>query len=458
MKNDNELKNNYNSNDYISDEIKFFLINLIEISFDPIFLVGGAIRDFILENTIVDYDFILKSNPLPTVKAAQKICGGTYFCLDEKLQIYRLVPSKNFLKKSKINIHFDFAMLSEKNITEDLLKRDFTINSIALKLVHFLQDKKSILSNLIDPTKGLNDISNQVIKINSQNSFIDDPLRLLRLFRLKSQLNFKIDKETLFYAKKYSNLISLSAPERRTDEIFKIFETNNSHKIFSEMNDAFILSRIFDNTPEYEKMKKNRFVFNDKNQPNVDAVLSEIFIEISESTENFRKIIIKNRLSNIRSFKSLVKFVALCQIYNIPFAPDHRRIFLINNNEFNTLIKAKKFTDLYINNNNKEYSIEMIKCFYTWDKMYIEIAFISAFLISKRTNDLQLLFCEIIGKFNSFKFCKKNFSGKDLKKFGINSGPLMGELLLKIWSLCINKKITQKKEIDFIAEDLTSKN
>jgi len=80
-----------------------------------------------------------------------------------------------------------------------LLSRDLTINSIAIELnfeIINIIDKKFEKKFLIDYSNGFENIKDKIIKINSKNVIIDDPLRLLRIFRFSSKYNFKIENET----------------------------------------------------------------------------------------------------------------------------------------------------------------------------------------------------------------------------------------------------------------------
>lgn len=140
-----------------------------------LYLVGGAIRDCLLSRDFVDYDFIYMKGDEPLVLQVARILNKQPFLMGndqkQKLPTYRIV---------KDQLTFDFTLLSGESVQEDLARRDFTMNSIALSLLE---------RSLIDPFDGINDIDKRIIRMVSCENLLDDPLRMLRAIRYLSVLD-----------------------------------------------------------------------------------------------------------------------------------------------------------------------------------------------------------------------------------------------------------------------------
>ncbi|MBW1973769.1 MAG: CCA tRNA nucleotidyltransferase [Deltaproteobacteria bacterium] len=199
------------------------------------YLVGGAVRDLFLNRNVVDFDIALETDPKQVSRHIADKTNGSFVELDKENGIYRVALKDIFL---------DFSFLKGKTIKEDLLKRDFTINSIAIKL----NDEDLI----IDPLKGIDDLKKRIIRQNLKTSFLEDPLRILRAFRFSAVLDFDIENQTLKQIKKDVPLLTNVAMERIIKELFLILETPNSYRFILLMDKTEVLSQLF---PIIEKMK-----------------------------------------------------------------------------------------------------------------------------------------------------------------------------------------------------------
>ena len=193
--------------------IKFHNLNFIfEYLPEGSYLVGGYIRDIILEREPekVDVDIVVPFNAIQIGKKIANNIGSKFVILDEKREVIRI-----FLN----NIYIDIANQVSSTIKGDLCSRDFSINSIS-----FLLDKKC----LYDPLNGLADLELSLLRTNSENNLLDDPLRILRCFRFVSELNFKIDPNLITFIKKNKDKLYLVAKERINNEIQKIVNGANA--------------------------------------------------------------------------------------------------------------------------------------------------------------------------------------------------------------------------------------
>jgi len=213
-----------------------------------LYLVGGALRDLILkrkkENP--DFDFCLKKGSLNFCRRLSKELRAAFIVLDKEHAACRLVKRIG----DKL-CTFDFADFRASALEKDLLRRDFTINALALELENVFSGK-DLSALIIDPYSGKDDLGRKIIRVTGKNSFRDDPLRILRAFSFSCMLDFNLDKETLRLAKKEKNRISLVSSERIREELFKIFDSSAAYASLVILDKLKILEIIF---PEIKPMR-----------------------------------------------------------------------------------------------------------------------------------------------------------------------------------------------------------
>ncbi|OGZ04307.1 MAG: hypothetical protein A2604_00875 [Candidatus Liptonbacteria bacterium RIFOXYD1_FULL_36_11] len=204
------------------------------------FLVGGCVRDLILNREPKDWDITTNARPEETQKifssppSETPTKGGATFETFYENQ-FGTVGIKTSSENPKLKIveittyriegkytdqrHPDEIKFA-KTIEEDLSRRDFTINAIAMS-------GASLKSSLVDPFGGENDLKNKIIRAvgDAKKRFQEDALRLLRAVRLSVELNFAIEKETLSALKENSLLLKTVSKERIRDEFIKIINT-----------------------------------------------------------------------------------------------------------------------------------------------------------------------------------------------------------------------------------------
>lgn len=207
-----------------------------------IYLVGGTVRDFYLDKENFDKDIIVdKVNPEKFALMLAEKLDATYIPLDEENKIYRLVL------KDKIN-YIDVAAMMGDSIEDDLRRRDFTINSIAVNL-------KSL--DIIDVNKGIVDLKHKKIKHISEQNFVDDPLRLLRAFRFKSTLAFELDNELIDIIKKHVLELCSCSVERINYELLKLFSGKDADVALLQMDETGLLKEILPIIEELKKIPSN---------------------------------------------------------------------------------------------------------------------------------------------------------------------------------------------------------
>lgn len=213
-----------------------------------IYLVGGYLRDLFLKRKrdIFDFDFAVSSNAINVSKEIARFFKSGFVVLDKEHGSSRIVYRKN-----DTCCNFDFTDFRSKDIFEDVLHRDFTINGLAVN-IKSIYKSKNLEDILIDPYDGRADIKKKTIREISKFSLLEDPVRILRAFSLMATLDFKIENKTRQAVKKYRKKISSCAVERIAEELFKTFNTQNSFKAISLMDDLGVIDTII---PEVKIMR-----------------------------------------------------------------------------------------------------------------------------------------------------------------------------------------------------------
>lgn len=218
------------------------------------YLVGGAIRDFLRgSNRITDLDIAVKADGFEIARALADALGAraSFVPLDRDRRTARVV----ILRDPQIVI--DISTLKGSTITEDLLNRDFTINAMAVHLVDAIHGRSS--EAIIDPLLGRHDLEYGIIRMCSNNSVTDDPLRLLRAFRFMAQLGFSIHDETLLKIREFAKLVQNVSGERITDELAIILGVDRSSETVHEMADSSLLWELFPELIPMKGFRQNAF-------------------------------------------------------------------------------------------------------------------------------------------------------------------------------------------------------
>lgn len=219
------------------------ILNKIILNFDnEIYLVGGSVRDYFMNIESHDRDLIVMDEDarLFSEKAA-KFLNASFVPLDEENRIYRLVMP------NKID-YLDITNPVENSLEKDLMRRDLTINSVAVNIR---------TGEIFDITGGIADIKNKIINLISNENFVDDPLRMLRVYRFQSLLGFDISIETTQAIINNANLISKPSVERINYEILKLFCGKYSVKALEAMDVSGLLEIIFPFVKELKKVPPN---------------------------------------------------------------------------------------------------------------------------------------------------------------------------------------------------------
>jgi len=259
-----------------------FIKDIISNNWTP-YLVGGCVRDYLMNLSPKDIDIIVvgcdKKELIELLSKYGKpdLVGESFAVIkfNYKGEIYDISTPRT--EKKIGDGHKGFEVISNKNISleTDLFRRDIAINSIAMDFD----------GNFVDPFGGIADLKNKIIKITNPDAFTDDPLRILRCVRFCARLNFKIDKTTSDLMMEIKPFIRQLSQERIIQEFDKVFE--------HAQKDQKVLQRYIELLTEY-KMWNQMFPGLDINQHiHVDIVSKPIvFLDLFcyENINNKRKV------------------------------------------------------------------------------------------------------------------------------------------------------------------------
>ncbi len=211
-----------------------------------LYIVGGYVRDILLNRSRDEIDFLV-------------VGDGTGFAqkFAESLSVENISVFKNFGTAHFRYGDFDFEFVGARKesysrtsrkpdveigtFEDDISRRDFTINTLAVSL------NKKNFGELIDLYNGLDDLEKRLIKtpVNPEITFDDDPLRMMRAFRFASQLKFIVANEIIETSKKLKERLKIVSQERITDEFLKILESPQPSVGLKLLYDSEILEVIF---------------------------------------------------------------------------------------------------------------------------------------------------------------------------------------------------------------------
>lgn len=205
-----------------------------------LYIAGGIVRDIILNREVKDIDFAVSSQCLKFSEEFSKRVRGRYVPLDEESKTSRVVVG---------GYNLDFTEFRGEDIEGDLLKRDFSINAMAISFSAIMEGKPV---KLLDPFSGLQDIKTGTIRAISEESIKDDPLRMVRAYRLAATYRFDIENNTKGYIKKHSGELTRVSKERIITDLTKIFAADQCYPWIEDMAKIGLFVHIF---PEMEDMK-----------------------------------------------------------------------------------------------------------------------------------------------------------------------------------------------------------
>ncbi|MCX6057379.1 MAG: hypothetical protein NTW69_04405 [Chloroflexi bacterium] len=363
----------------------------------PCYLVGGFVRDILLGKSVNDLDIIVEGDAIQFGESLVKKYGGkltphTKF----RTAIWHLAPDTLDLITARNETYINpgaLPTIKPSTIGDDLLRRDFTINAMAVRVdgEHF--------GELLDPLNGQADLEKKIIRVLHPRSFMDDPTRIFRAVRYEQRYGFILEHSTLrlINSECFAILNTLSG-QRIRHEIDLIFTEENSLKILLRLSDLGVFNRFDPNMP---KVNEKYLVLQNSIPPaefaiSVDRVLLGYLLWLLDSP-----VEVVNALSKRLDFKSELSKAALAMVQLK-----------------NDLISRKDFKP-------SAWTIHLEK---------IPLAAIYALWLI--TNEPALK--EFIVR---WRHVKTKSTGDDLKAHGLPPGPRFGEILSQLRSAWLDGKV-----------------
>lgn len=211
------------------------------------FVVGGYVRDLLLKKECKDIDIVVLGEGVKFAeKVAERLGNKTIIKVFKNfgtamLHFNDLEIEFVGARKESYRIDSRKPIVEDANFEEDILRRDFTINAMALSL------NSDDFGAIIDLHNGLEDLKNKLIRTpqNPDITFSDDPLRMMRAVRFATRLNFRLHTDIIHAIVKNKERIAIVSRERITDELNKIILSEKPSIGFNILFDTRLLHIIF---------------------------------------------------------------------------------------------------------------------------------------------------------------------------------------------------------------------
>jgi len=200
------------------------------------FLVGGLVRDILLGRPTADIDLAVAADARETASDLARTLNGKYVLLDEVNQVARVI-----VEVEGKRWQLDFSTIAE-SLEQDLARRDFTVNAMAIGLDALLGNPRS--PEILDPFGGQRDLEKRTIRAVSDGAFSADPVRLLRAVRLAVELDFNIDEDTETLIWRDARLIKEVPGERVREEMLHLLAVPGGGKRLAYLDELGLLLEL----------------------------------------------------------------------------------------------------------------------------------------------------------------------------------------------------------------------
>jgi poly(A) polymerase len=198
----------------------------------PIWIVGGAIRDMLLQRGSHDVDFTTSGDALALARLAADRLDAQVYILDGERRSGRVL----YQAPDGSRQTFDFAQLRGDSIESDLRSRDFTINAMGIRI--------GDVETIIDPCGGAQHLHDRLVDLCAEDAIKSDPVRGLRAIRIASELSFRLSPRTIAAIRALPFLDPISA-ERLRDELFNTLALANPVPAVQLLNHFNLLPLVF---------------------------------------------------------------------------------------------------------------------------------------------------------------------------------------------------------------------
>lgn len=412
--------------DKLPDELKRLMHLSSEISLlrgMPVYLVGGFVRDLILGVKNLDLDMAVEGEG---IVFAEDLAGrlGARIIRHKRFGTAAVILGHHLkvdIATARKEVYLEPASLPEVefgSLKDDLIRRDFTINAMAINIT------KPDFGKLMDFSLGRQDLLKGKIRVLHKLSFIDDPTRILRAVRFEQRYGFRIEPVTLRYLKRAveNKMLEKVQPQRLRDELILIFKEAYPLKYIKRMNGLKVLSFI---SPGIMLTKKNYQLLK----------AGEKEISWFNSTHSLRR----------KLDIWLIYFISLIDSLSLKDTKAICGKLVFSKGEEKRIFGAKKINNKFI----RDLSCPKIKPSKIFS-MLKSLSYENILLIKAKYKNPYLKkhiegFLEI---YTDIRVC---VSGHELRKMGIAPGPLYKKIFAKVLKAKLNGVIkTEEEEMGLI--------
>ena len=251
-----------------------------------LYIVGGYVRDYYLKKQRADFDFTVVGDAL---KFAEELASR----LNTKAVVFpkfrtAMVPVGKYklefvgTRKEEYKKNSRKPVVTEGTLEDDLRRRDFTINAVAVSI------NKETFGKVTDLFEGIQDLRSKILKtpLDPPTTFSDDPLRMLRAARFASQFGFLIHQACYFAIKRMSERITIISQERITEEFMKILASPKpSHGLYI-LYDTGLMNYIFPEISDMSGIEKITYEGKDYHHKDIMLHTFQVVDNLSTLTDN----------------------------------------------------------------------------------------------------------------------------------------------------------------------------
>jgi poly(A) polymerase len=238
---------------YLKHEIFRIVSEVADSENTSAYVIGGYVRDIFLKRNSKDIDIVVLGNGIDIAKKVSKRVKNSKVAIFKNFGTAQLKYQEHEIefvgaRKESYRLDSRKPIVENGTLEDDLLRRDFTINALAISL------NSATYGNLLDHFNGREDIENRIIRtpLDPDQTFSDDPLRMIRAIRFATQLNFTIERKTFVSIGKNRNRIEIVSKERIVEELNKIILSVRPSTGFLLLDQCGLLELIL---PEIHKLK-----------------------------------------------------------------------------------------------------------------------------------------------------------------------------------------------------------
>ncbi|MCK5672997.1 MAG: CCA tRNA nucleotidyltransferase, partial [Spirochaetales bacterium] len=433
---------------YVNPTLRHFS-NIFSLNGYSCFLVGGALRNHFAGMKATDFDFATDANPEDVQRIFNQVIptGIKHGTVTVIFKGHQFEVTTFRIEGNYSNSRHPDQISFSPSIFEDLKRRDFSINSIAMNL---------LTGEVLDPHNGIQDLKHKIIRAigDPVERFTEDGLRLMRACRFTSQLNFKIEEKTFQAIKECKNNLKMVSSERIRDEILKILGSDKPSIAFKIMEESGILNIVIpelstcrgvlqkgfhdfdvldhlfyscDGGPKDDKILRFACLLHDTGKP----------LSLSTDSDGFPTFYHHDKISTELAVK-------IMQSLRFSGSEIKRAAHLISNHMFNY---TEDWTDAAVRRFISKVGIDNIDDLFKM-RMADQFGMTNSKIYSEKLNSFTNRINNVLTENNAFTIKDLNISGTDLQtECGIKKGPFIGNILKELLETVLDDPSLNNREI-----------